>query len=59
MLDSLYTIRGKGGEIRQGILTWITQDEFWFSENGRVYSQYWCKTDYWEVIAQGVKIFRI
>jgi hypothetical protein len=59
MLDNICTIKGKNGEVYQGFITWVSQDEFWFSPDGRVYKQFWGKTDYWQILGYGVKIFKI
>jgi len=59
MLDNIYSIIGKNGEVRQGYINWLSHDEFLFSEDSILYSKMWCKTDYWTVVGQGVKIFKL
>jgi hypothetical protein len=56
MLDDLYTIKGMNGETKQGTLTWINYEEFWFNDGLKIF---WGKIDYWYIIAKGVKIFKI
>jgi hypothetical protein len=49
-LENLVSIVGQNGEIRQGLIEWVGDGEFWLSENGKVYQRIWGKTDYWKVI---------
>jgi hypothetical protein len=56
MLDNIYTIKGKNGEVKQGALTWIDHECFWFHDG---INRFWGKTDFWEIIGRGVKIFKM
>lgn len=49
-LENLVSIVGKNGEVRQGLIEWVGDGEFWLCENGRLKDRIWGKTDYWKVI---------
>lgn len=56
MLDNLYTIKGKNGEVLQGNISWLHNGEFWFFDGVK---RFWGKLDYWTIISQGISIGRI
>jgi hypothetical protein len=63
MEKKLTVIKGKNGEIRNGLLKWIDVPhgaigEFWFYD-GISPRGIWGKLDYWEVIHNGINVQRI
>lgn len=57
------SIRGKNGELRNGILKWIDIPdgeigEFWFYD-GINPMGIWCKLDYWEIISEDLFLYKL
>jgi hypothetical protein len=54
-MKKLVSIRGKNGELRNGLLKWIDVPnnqvgEFWFFY-GLSPKGMWCKLDYWKIVS--------
>jgi hypothetical protein len=63
MQKKLTVIKGKNGEVRNGLLQWINVPEgaigeFWFYD-GISPMGMWGRLDYWEVIGNGIKIHKV
>ena len=62
-LDNLVTIQHITKDnrkiIRQGYIEWVSDTEFWFLDSLSSPNKIWCKTDYWTVINNNIKIGKI